>query len=329
MPFLERLLSAKANNWLFGQAESKVKSTELIADDSYFEVQIESLRIEHSRIGFSKYHGAIHSFFSYLHEDAGKVQMQSLTSPGNLHSLDKTGAHKVIQLESTVLGPVPYRGGRVDLEIGLFAVESDDIGDSFLQFVSQVSAVGGVSFIKSAEPVLGLLKSGIDLLLGTAQASSLKLGVAKGISPLITGTFFAVAAEKSKYQPGDFTIDENDGRLLWNGDTFDQEEYLVFSIKGSKERHGWAEIPDLKDSYSNFLKKVRDGVQSEAEKALSAFRFVCFSSPDLLPSDQSRLFEKAESVLHRAFSGGLVAGNNFGEDGLPEFSELNLFKDLI
>ena len=325
MAFLNKWLKSASTDWLHGPVPG-TERTQIKSDQHYIKVRVESMRLQYSRIGFTNFHAVVHCYFSYMHDEAGRVSMRNITSPANLQKLDKKGIQNVLQLGETVLGPIPYRAAELELEIGLFAVMSDDISDSFLKFVTEVSNLGGVSFVKAALPVLDLVKSGVDLLLGTDKATSLLVGVAQGISDPHTGTYMLIASDKSNFTQDDFRIDPTDGRLIRNEKPFEEADYIVYSISSDTTRSNWAEIPDLKNAYNALLEKIKNGVEQNAKPALEAFRLACVTSPDLLLEDQDRLYEKGKQVYDRAFPAGPTTENSIDRSLYPEFANLELYR---
>jgi hypothetical protein len=328
IPFLKRLFVTESKDWAHWRLDAP--PTPVVPDKNYFEVRIDSMRLTHSRVGFKKFHAAVHSFFTYTHTESGRVEMQSLTSPKKLQELDKAGLANVLIMNQTVLGPVPYRGGTLQLEMGLFAVEADDVGKSFLSFVSEVSDVAGVSYLKSALPILGLVKSGVDLLLGTNKATSLEVGVADEMKSPQAGTYILIADDKSKINQKEFSLD-SDKRLLINKEPYTDANYFVYSVDVSTARSDWAKIPDLRDSYNAVMVALRDRrPEKDVNTLLDSLRVMCITTPDLLAADADMVFKRAEEVVNRVFGGDQRVAAAVKQNVLPEFKNLNIYgKELL
>ena len=328
VPFLKRLFVTESKDWAHWRLHAP--PTPVVPDKNYFEVRIDSMRLRHSRVGFKKFHAAVHSFFTYTHTESGRVEMQSLTSPKKLQELDKSSLANVLIINQTVLGPVPYRGGTLQLEMGLFAVEADDVGKSFLSFVGEVSDVAGVSYLKSALPILGLVKSGVDLLLGTNKATSLEVGVADETKSPQTGTYILVAADKSEIDEEAFSLD-SDKRLLMNNEPFDGANYFVYSVDASTTRSDWATIPDLRGGYNAVITALRARrPENDVNALLDSLRVLCITTPDLLAADADQVFRRAEEVVKKVFSGRERVSAAGTQIPLSEFEDLNIYgKELL
>jgi len=274
-------------------------------DKKYITISIKSARIEKVKKLWKKYHGVVYSFFRFLHSETGVAEMASVTLPTKLKELDGHGVNNVIQMDDIVLGPVPYRGGSVEMEIGLLAVEHDDLAGKFVGFIGKVGEqTGAPKFFAKSVPILGLIKSGIEMLTGTNKAKSLKIGIAQELwgETLKTGFYFASHAEKGEIDSSKLTIDKEDGRLLLNGEPFKDDSYFVFSISATQKRDDIESIPELLNGYQEIQAAVRVGDLERAKKAVDVYKFLCLASPDLIDSDRIRLWKEGKHAYDLAVS---------------------------
>jgi hypothetical protein len=71
---------------------------------------------------------------------------------------------------------VPYRGGDVKLEAGLFSVKEADLAAPFLEVLDDLSSAAGTSVI-GALPFAGPLVKAFDMLVAAPDAVQLEIGV--------------------------------------------------------------------------------------------------------------------------------------------------------
>ena len=76
-----------------------------------------------------------------------------------------------------MLGPVPYRGGDIGLEVGLFSIKSADLAKPYLSLMEDISNKAGVSMINTALQFAEPLKNGINLLVGGDVDTLLEIGI--------------------------------------------------------------------------------------------------------------------------------------------------------
>ena len=69
-----------------------------------------------------------------------------------------------MQLDQRLLGPVPYVGGDIQAEVGLFSVASGDLTGPYLKLLDLLSQAATVSFIGLALPFVEPIKQGINAL---------------------------------------------------------------------------------------------------------------------------------------------------------------------
>ena len=92
-----------------------------------------------------------------------------MSKPAKLAELDPANLDRVITVSNRMMGAVPWRGGTLGLELGLFSVKSGNLLSPLLDYVARVSEAGGISFIGQVKPFLPLITQGMDLIAGQTQ----------------------------------------------------------------------------------------------------------------------------------------------------------------
>ncbi|RZM18123.1 MAG: hypothetical protein EOO88_41565, partial [Pedobacter sp.] len=72
----------------------------------------------------------------------------TVTAPTAMRDLDPNRLDRIIQSNYRLMGPVPYVGGDIRVEIGLLSVASADLAAPYLQLLETLSDKAGVSYIK-------------------------------------------------------------------------------------------------------------------------------------------------------------------------------------
>src|SRR5215472_8359497 len=117
------LWRTEAKNWAFGCIGS---TEEIIPQKRYVSVMLQQLRIVNVRVGFSRFYGAV-EFYGRLPNLSGKsAEFASVTSPSKLRDINKKDLGNFVFSNQRLLGPVPYIGGDLEIEIGLFTIKSQD-----------------------------------------------------------------------------------------------------------------------------------------------------------------------------------------------------------
>jgi hypothetical protein len=316
----------RTTDWTYGvldaaQVPDGLASAPVEPNTSYINVFIHSLRIRDVRKGISKFYGTVHSFITIPPAHVGGSGVfQMLTTPGELRDLDADKVDRVLMLDKRALGPVPYRGGDVELEIGLFSVKSADLAQPFLTVLEDLATKAGVAFVDVAKPFVEPLTTGIGLLTGSADASVLEIGLAQTMNPVKTGYYVVMRAPRGVVDIASLML-AKDGKLLdASGKVIDDWPYMVLRITASETQPNWHLIPDVATAYDLLGDAVRRQNQVDAREALSAFKVAVKWSPDLLDADADVIVaaatkKVAETLTARQLSTG-------AEASLPPLREL-------
>jgi hypothetical protein len=296
-------------------------------DKHYVHVRLKSLRIVDSRIAWKKYYGCIHTNTTLADSRNGEAEFQSVSTPAKLAGPDPKHADRILLVDLPVLGPVPYRGGNMTVEIGLFAVQSSDLAEPFLDVLKTMSQVAGVSFVSAAAPFVQPIKKGAERLLGLADHSSLAVGVARGFAPVETGYYLVTDAPADLVDGNRIKLDETFRIQFERNDKLADYPYFVFSIEADTRRANWASIPELRSAHDALRALLRDPktTSAKAEEAYTFFKRLAQTSPDLIDADADALVTEENDRLQKAFGRGrAVAGRKKGFDIGP-FESLGLY----
>jgi transposase len=113
---------------------------------------------------------------------------------------------RTIVSNQPILGPTPYRGDALQLNLALVSVVSSDLAGPYLEVLSGLASAAGVSFVSVAQPFLKPLASGIDLLTGVKGASTREIQVVTNLAPLQTGVFVVMRATNKDIHLSDLRV---------------------------------------------------------------------------------------------------------------------------
>lgn len=294
------------------------------ADSCYIELYLESLRLARARKFATSFHAVAYSYVTLSREGEERAQLAAVSKPEKLAQLDKRSLNNVITVSKQMMGATPFRGGPVSIELGLFSVKSGNVLTPVLDYVTRVSSTAGISFVGAIKPFLPLIAEGMDLIAGQQQDTALEVGVEIDLT-LNSGCVMAII-DRPK---GSIDIDklslDKDRRLLLDGNILNCG-YAVFSLRPTKKKSDFGEIPELKERYAELMTTISRGKIKDAQDALVAFRLATIASPDLISSDADRLVEMASQKYKKAFPPRGVAG--FGTKGvqIESLSEIGLYR---
>jgi len=288
------------------QVPGGVSGPAAVRDQCYVMLYLESLRLERARRFSSKFHGVVYTFARLARRGEGTAELAAVSKPNKIAELDENSLGKVITVSKQMMGAVPWRGGDLQLEIGLFSVKSGDVLSPVINLVTKISDTAGISFVGAVKPFVPLITEGMAMLAGQTKDVALEVGTDTSLTLTGPTTCAIIAARKGTLDPSQLSIDPADRKLLYQGQPL-QKGYCVFTVRTTDRKPDYGEIPDLKAKFEAFLEQVNKGLQNEAKEALNAFRRAAVTSPDLISADARQLVMEAEQTMQDAFPGGPIS----------------------
>jgi hypothetical protein len=322
----------QAQDWIVGWLDpSQTPNSELFGqiepESAYLNIALKSARIVDVRKGFKTFYGTVHSFIRLPSPSQQNAEFNVVNTPTALKNVDAAGINRVIQLNQRLLGPVPYLGGDLEIEVGLFSIASSDLALPYLTLLESLSKTAGVSFISSAVPFVSPILEGVKLLAGSDKDSILEVGVSMTEFSPRQGYFVAIRAPKGRLDVKTLKVDASDFRLLGSdGAALVDFPYLVLEVRGETYRSDWFKVPEIGTAYREIQELYRANKDSDTEAALGRFRRMALTCNDLLVGDARKLADKVDA-MYRAFAnpdpvrrGGPKISRHF-----PELKEVNLY----
>lgn len=299
MGFFRDIFFSETKDWLFAQIPATnapaLEIKTVLPREEYLNIYLRSMRIVNTRRGFSSFYAAVHSHVEVPHLSGATASFNTVSTPANLEKLDGSRIDRVINVSKRLVGPVPYNGGDVKCEVGLFSIKEADLAEPFINLLTSISGLAGVSFIGAAMPYVKPLEQGIQLLTGSSDNAMLEIGLNLETNTVTTGYYVVMRAEKESINPKDLFIDKQDFKLYSKGGRpIEEYPYMVLEISTSKNREDWFNIPELALSHNKLMEEVRKGDYNAATDALKAFRFATFGCLDLLRKDANKIYAEIE-----------------------------------
>jgi hypothetical protein len=230
-------------------------------------------------------------------------ELRLVVGPGQTENLG-AALDRIVNLNYPLLGPIPYRGGDLELLIALVAIKATDYGDQLLDVLGTLSQLTGTGELKAALPFLQPLKRGIEGLFGM-QDLAVHLGVhdtfTSGTSTpnrLMPG--YRVVMDGTDSQTNSDTLWVRNGRLcggpnLKSATPFEGADYFLFYLEKVGMRGD--DIPSVREAWDATIEKAVQSSDQEVDLALSAFKASVLTSPDLIWSDQqARILDLIERI---------------------------------
>ena len=294
-------------------------------ESAYLSLYLESMRVSAARRRAQTFYGAVTSTCTVVSRRGGKAELVTVSTPESLRGADAAHLDRVITGTIPLAGPVPYRGGGLATEIGLFAVPAAYLTGPYLDLLGNIATVASAFLTPAAglasAALMAPVRQGLDLLLGAAGEAALEIGVAHTWPAPAAGHYAVVRAAAPE---GGYRVGPQNGLVNPDGSEVGAP-YLLLRLEAKRERHNWAEIPDIRAAYQVIAEAARNGDLPGAREALAAFRRAAVFSPDLLAADGSRLYDKVAAQVRLAFPETGTSGV-LPSPGLPAFGSIQLYE---
>lgn len=297
MSWFSDIWSTTASNWVHGYVASEPSrgsASAILPNMSYLHIDICAMRIAKVRKGLSKFYGAAHSSMSVAHRKQEKLTFEKFTSPDKWRNIDAGHIDRMISGRHRLLGPVPYRGGGVMVDVGLFSIRSADLAGPYVSLLESISKQAGVAFVTAALPFVSILREGLKAV---AEKDALETGLSSLFDPPKLGFYAVVGASSGEVSLPDLSFDTEALRLKYKSKPIQNWSYLVLDFQAKAQRDDFFLIPEVKKAYDELVQKVRDREYQGADDALKAFSVIVRTCPDLIAEHAKKLVEQVEGEI--------------------------------
>jgi hypothetical protein len=322
-----------AKDYVYGQLDasqcpSSISVAPISTDASYVEVRLQRLRVLKVRVGTKKFYGAVHSDVGLFHDSGRFVNFKSLITPDELNGKDVDAAHldRMIISNQGLIGPTPYRGGSLKLNLALLSVKSVDLAGPFLDVLSSLASAAGVAYISVAQPFLKPLAAGIDLLTGTSGAAIREIQVVTELRPLMSGVYVVLRAPNNDLRFADIRVSPDYTLTYPDGRPILEYPYMVASIEGSSTRPDWKGIPEIKKAYDQVVEAVKGDKPQDYKEALDVFRRMSLLSEDLLFDHAKELVRQVKVKMDQLMGPALTRSGE--PKTVPDLDAFDPFSSL-
>jgi hypothetical protein len=314
------LWRTQATDWAFGHIGS---TTPITPDKKYVSVMLRRLRVVDSRVGFSRFYGAVQFYGRLPHLSGKPAEFASMTSAGKLSDIPKKDRGNFTIRNQRLLGPVPYIGGDLEIEIGLFTIKSQDLLMPYLELLGELSRAAGVAYLSVAASYVAVIQQGAAALIRPEGSSSLEIGIAYTFDLVEVGTYFVARTNPADHDITKFSLDDNNFLCDEEGRHV-ADPYLIFAVTQSDVKGDWQQIPAISTAYDKLRQAVRDQKSLvEIDSYQEHFRRVVLTDPDLLSGHRKELVRIVKEEVEEALGATPTSGGTKGPT-LPALRTLKL-----
>jgi hypothetical protein len=320
-------MRSRAANWTFGglgadQVPDSLAHETVEPEGAYLSGFLRSMWITDVRKGVTRFYGTLHSHTSLPHLSGGMAEFQVIVTPPDLRDVERADSNRFITRNIRLFGPVPYRGGDLEIELGLLSVKAGDLVGPFVDLLESMSGVAGTALIEAARPFAEPVRRGFDLLMGTGGDAILEIGLATTFSRPETGSFVIMRKQSDEVTLSQIKVTDDFRLVDGAGEALVDFPYAIVAVEASARRDDWFQVPELAGVYATLREDVAKGRLESVKESLAVFKRTTLTSPDLLTRDALQLVERVGGEIDQTLRLTQTSG---GPESLPPLEEIALY----
>jgi hypothetical protein len=200
-----------------------------------------------------------------------------------------------------------------------------DLAAPYISLLEALSHTAGVAFVGAAAPIVGTIKTGMQLLAKKPGQASLEIGHSGDFPAPRTGHYVLIRVPKGTFGRDELQLDA-DGRLQTANGPIVEHPYVVFSMDATSKRDDWFKIPEIAAAYRDLKEALsrRDNVGAVAN--FEAFKVACLLSEDLITDDATKLVEATRKKMALVMPATVTGARaDATAPNLPPLEELPLY----
>lgn len=267
----------------------QINPAPLKAGQHYFRLWLVEMFLKNDRDWFKSWHPAVHTAITFRFGDKEEL-ITHVAGQSRLTDVGPDNLDKVVSVNHPLTSLVPFRGGDVEVDAGLLAMQGKDDVKSFLKVLGDFSSLLVVPQLSAALAVATPLANGVAELVG-ATNGSLVLGLhdtwtgGAGGGNLLREKYFVVILAE------DFEIDETklwvENDRLKYGDTQETGKlltgynFMLFRIERQDEFDAWDSLTSIKEPFDQATTLVQSGNKEQAEVFLKQAKLAAYNAKEL------------------------------------------------
>jgi hypothetical protein len=295
-------------------------------NDDYVIIRLASMFLRDSRTLWLKLSPLAHATVKLNGLQAPRSDT-AVVGPAQFGDLAAASADRSVILGQRLAGPAVWRGGDLDIAVGLFAVPKDKAAAALLDTLGQLAALG-IPGLAQAGDISKIVKAGVEGLIGldgTKPVLGAKVSLADPRGGAPAGSEAAPCLLVGVAAPaGEVAVEQlwvKDGRLMAGpaADSlrpFEAHDHVLIAVERGPPREDWRGLPALTPHQDAFDAPLRDATLDEAatkqrlNTAFAAFDTDLSAEHELTGPDQERIrgqvIAELKARVKRKF-GGLFA----------------------
>jgi hypothetical protein len=291
----------------------------LVNEETYVRLRLARMHLKDRRVLFQTKYPVVNTSTRFAGRE-GKVEVQFVARPDLAGNTSRSQLDEIVTLDQTILGPILYRGGDLELMLGLYAAPADDWAKRFISLAEGVSKLTLNVPLTTAISMAGAIKKSLEDSM-SGDGLDLKLGLDMELKENITlapGHLVMINAPDKDIDRSVFQVEN--GELMSGGKVYTGHDYIVLAIEVTRSRSDWQAL-GYGASWKKLLTVAAEADNIELVKtAYLTFSGVIQASDDLSLADRNAILtlaqERITTIRKQRANTGFLDG--LETMGLPE-----------
>lgn len=332
------------------------------AEQHYVQLILSEMFLKKSGEWFTTRYPLVYSLIALRYGDQPKLEFANVSGKNKFEIKQTDLDHSI--LRNYPLTPLlPFRGGEVEIDLGLTSMKASNLIESFAKTVSDVAGTLKLAQIAEIANISSAIAGGVQSLLGAGESKTMlsvhdmMLGGADGVGTVVSGFVLLSGLEETQYT-GKLVWVTADGVRIGPDDKhlapLSAQDYILLQVRVTTTRDDWQSLSAIGKPLDGAIEAKLKGQTEEAKALLVQAKMAAYRSADLTRTDAARVVTAIdkyfkdtaliESVMAASGQEALVEGMDgdadaglarnthlgqamqlLGNDPVPPLEEIDLF----
>lgn len=331
---------------------TKATGTKATAEQHYIQLILSEMFLKKSEEWFTTRYPLVYSLIALKYGDRAKVEFADVSGK-NHFEIKQADLNRSILKNYPLTPLLPFRGGQVEIDLGLVSMQASNILESFAKTVSEVAGTLKLAQLSSAADITSAVTGGIQSLLGAGQsvtklcAHDMMYGSANDPAGIESGYIFLSAQKAGSFKPAEIWMTK-DGLRTGPSEAqltaLSPQDYILLQIRVVEARDDWSSIEEIGKPLDQAIEARINGDLAKAKNSLvqakmAAVRHAGLTRGDAAKvvvamekyyNDQTAIMKTIDEIGQEATGNGAsrhleAAIANVADDPIPDLETLKIF----
>jgi len=283
-------------------------STPAKAGEHYVRLWLAEMFLQRDRDWFRSWHPLVHSSVRLL-VGGNRVEIPYVAGSLNLPDIKVENLQRAVRVGYPLTGLLPFNGGIVEMEAGLFAVRGNDMTNRIVKVLGDFATLLVSPPLSAAIGLASKIASGVEEVLDAGEGQ-LHLGIhdsftgngGPAASQLREGYIAAILATEDQVEKDRLWVTNSQLRYQYTDTSrkpFNEYTYMLFRIEKRLERDDWASLIKIQEPLDTAVQALVEGDENKAEIYRGMAIATALASQDLTALDRIRVVKAIDARIYQ------------------------------